>query len=136
MHKEIFVNLAVDDLPRSKAFYERLGMTINPQFSNEQGACVVISEHIHVMLLTKGFFKTFTDKALADTGKTVQALLCLSCESRAEVDAVVAKALAAGAKAPRPVQDHGFMYSHGFEDLDGHTWELMYMDMAAAPTQL
>ena len=136
MHKEIFVNLAVDDLPRSKVFFEHLGMTINPQFTNEQGACVVISEHIHVMLLVRDFFKTFTDKALADTGKTVEALLCLSCESRAEVDAVVAKAVAAGATTPRPVQDHGFMYSHGFEDLDGHTWELMYMDMASAPTQM
>jgi len=136
MHKEIFVNLAVDDLPRSKAFFEHLGMTINPQFTNEQGACVVISEHIHVMLLVRDFFKTFTDKALADTGKTVEALLCLSCESRAEVDAVVAKAVAAGATTPRPVQDHGFMYSHGFEDLDGHTWELVYMDMAAVPKQM
>ena len=136
MHKEIFVNLAVNDLPRSKAFFEHLGMTINPQFTNEQGACVVINEHIYAMLLVKDFFKTFTDKAIADTTRTTEALLCLSCESRAEVDAVVAKAVAAGAKTPRSVQDHGFMYSHGFEDLDGHTWELMYMDMAAAPKQM
>ena len=136
MHTQIFVNLAVADLPKSKAFFEHLGMTINPQFSNEQGACVVISEHIYAMLLVKDFFKTFTTKAIADTTKTTEALLCLSCESRAEVDAVVAKAVAAGAKTPRPVQDYGFMYSHGFEDLDGHTWELMYMDMAAAPKQM
>ena len=136
MHTQIFVNLAVADLPKSRAFFEHLGMTINPQFTNEQGACVVISEHIYAMLLVKDFFKTFTDKAIADTTRTTEALMCLSCESRAEVDAVVAKAVAAGAKTPRPLQDHGFMYSHGFEDLDGHTWELMYMDMAAAPKQM
>jgi len=136
MHKQIFVNLAVNDLPKSKAFFERLGFTFNPQFSNDQGACLVISEHIHAMLLTRDFFKTFTDKAIADTSKTVEALLCLSCESRAEVDAVVGKATAAGGKSPRPTQDYGFMYSRSFEDLDGHTWELVYMDMTAAPEQM
>jgi predicted lactoylglutathione lyase len=88
------------------------------------------------MLLVKDFFKTFTDKPIADARRTTEALLCLSCESRAEVDALVARALAAGGKAPRPVQDHGFMYGHGFEDLDGHIWELAYVDMAAAPRQM
>jgi hypothetical protein len=136
MHKQIFVNLAVDDLPRSKAFFTSLGFGFNPQFSNEQGACLVLGENIHAMLLVKDFFKTFTDKPIADARRTTEALLCLSCESRAEVDALVARALAAGGKAPRPVQDHGFMYGHGFEDLDGHIWELAYVDMAAAPRQM
>jgi len=136
MHKQIFVNLAVNDLPRSKAFFESLGLTFNPQFTNDKGACLVISEHIYAMLLVKDFFKTFTDKAIVDTDKATEVLLCLSCESRAEVDAVVAKAVAAGGKTPRPKQDYGFMYSHGFEDPDGHTWELTYMDMAALPKQM
>ena len=133
MHKQIFVNLPVADLPKSKAFFEALGLTINPQFTNEQAACVVISESIYAMLLVKDFFKGFTTKPIADAKTTTEALVCLSCESRAEVDAVVAKALAAGGTAPRPPQDHGFMYGHGFEDLDGHIWELMYMDLSAAP---
>ena len=133
MHKQIFVNLPVADLPKSKAFFEALGLTINPQFTNEQAACVVISESIYAMLLVKDFFKGFTTKPIADAKTTTEALVCLSCESRAEVDSVVAKALAAGGTAPRPPQDHGFMYGHGFEDLDGHIWELMYMDLSAAP---
>ena len=127
MHKQIFVNLPVADLPKSKAFFEALGLTINPQFTNEQAACVVISESIYAMLLVKDFFKGFTTKPIADAKTTTEALVCLSCESRAEVDSVVAKALAAGGTAPRPPQDHGFMYGHGFEDLDGHIWELVYM---------
>ncbi|MDQ3271241.1 MAG: glyoxalase/bleomycin resistance/extradiol dioxygenase family protein, partial [Pseudomonadota bacterium] len=86
-----------------------------------------------VMLLVESFFQTFTKKAIADTSKTTEVLLCLSCESRAGVDEMVRKALAAGGKAPNAPQDHGFMYAHGFEDLDGHIWELAYMDMAAAP---
>ena len=136
MHKQIFVNLAVDDLPRSKAFFTSLGFGFNPQFSNEQGSCLVLGENTYAMLLVKDFFKTFTDKPIADARRTTEALLCLSSESRAEVDALVARAVAAGGKAPRPVQDHGFMYGHGFEDLDGHIWELAYVDMAAAPRQM
>lgn len=133
MHKQIFVNLPVADLPKSKAFFEALGMTINPQFTNEQGACVVIGENIFAMLLSHAFFKSFIDKEIADARQTTEVLTCLSCESRAEVDTVVAKAVAAGGKAHRQPQDHGFMYGHGFEDLDGHIWELAYMDMSAAP---
>ena len=133
MHQQIFVNLPVNDLPESKAFFEALGMTINPQFTNDQAACVVIGENIYAMLLVKDFFKGFTGKPIADATRTTEALMCLSCESRAEVDSVVAKALKAGGTVPRPPQDHGFMYGHGFEDLDGHIWELAYMDMSAAP---
>jgi len=135
MHKQIYVNLPVADLPRSRAFFESLGLHFEPKFSNDQGACLVIQEgSIHAMLLTSDFFKTFTSKPIADATRSTEVLVCLSCESRAEVDALVQKALAAGGTAPRAPQDHGFMYGHGFEDLDGHIWELVYMDPnAAAP---
>ena len=128
MHKQIFVNLAVNDLPRSRAFFESLGMRIDPKFSNDQGVCVVVGENIYAMLLVKDFFKTFTSKPLSDASKQTEVLVCLSCENRAEVDALVAKAVAAGGMAPRAPQEHGWMYGHGFEDLDGHIWELMFMD--------
>lgn len=136
MHQQIFINLPVTDLPRSKAFFESLGLSFNPRFTNDRGACLQIGENIYAMLLTRDFFKTFTDKEIADTSRSTEVLLCLSCESRAEVDAVVARAVAAGATTPRPMQDHGFMYSQAFEDLDGHSWELMFMDLAAAPPQM
>ena len=135
MHKQIFVNLAVADLPKSKAFFESLGLAFNPQFTNEQGACLVLGDNIFAMLLVKDFFKTFTGKPLVDPREATEVLLCVSCESRAEVDAIVAKAVAAGGTAPNAPQDHGFMYGHGFEDLDGHVWELVWMDPSAAPPQ-
>ena len=133
MHKQIFVNLPVADLPKSKAFFEALGLSFNPQFTNDQGASLVIGENIFAMLLGREFFKSFIDKDIADSHKTTEVLTCLSCESRAEVDALVAKAVAAGGKAHRQPRDHGIMYGHGFEDLDGHIWELAYMDMSALP---
>jgi uncharacterized protein len=128
MNKQIFVNLAVKDLDKSKAFFEALGYTFNPQFTNESGACMVIADgSIYAMLLTEPFFKTFVDKPIVQAKEATEVLVCLSCESREEVDALVAKAVAAGGRAPRPPQDHGFMYGHGFEDLDGHVWELAWM---------
>jgi predicted lactoylglutathione lyase len=134
MHKQIYVNLPVADLPRSRAFFESLGLHFEPKFSNDQGACLVIHEGtIHAMLLTQDFFRTFTSKPIADATRSTEVLVCLSCESRDEVDALVKKALAAGGTAPRAPQDHGFMYAHGFEDLDGHIWELVAMDPDAAP---
>ena len=134
MHKQIYVNLPVADLPRARAFFESLGLHFEPKFSNDQGACLVIEKgSIHAMLLTRDFFKTFTSKPIADATRSTEVLVCLSCESRAEVDALVEKALAAGGTAPRAPQDHGFMYAHGFEDLDGHIWELVAMDPEAAP---
>ncbi|WP_235939090.1 VOC family protein [Schauerella aestuarii] len=133
MHKQIFVNLPVADLPRSQAFFGQLGFTFNPQFTNAQAACMVIGENIYAMLLVKDFFAGFTDKPIADATKTSEVLVCLSCESRAEVDDLVARAIAAGGTSPRAPQDHGFMYGHGFQDPDGHIWELMFMDMTAAP---
>lgn len=133
MTRKIFVNLAVKDLPRSRVFFESLGFSFNPQFSNEQGACLVISDDIYAMLLTEPFFQSFTKKPVADAHATTEVLVCLSCDSRAEVDELVRKAIAAGGRAPNAPQDHGFMYGHGFEDLDGHMWELSFMDMAAFP---
>lgn len=134
-NKQIFVNIPIKNMERSKAFFASLGYSFNPQFTNDQGACMVVSDSIYVMLLVEPFFQTFTKKAIVDAHKSTEVLLCLSCESRAEVDDMVRKALAAGGKAPNPSQDHGFMYSHGFEDLDGHVWELAYMDPSAVPPQ-
>lgn len=128
MNKQIFINLAVKDLNKSKAFFEALGYTFNPQFTNDSGACMVIcADSIYAMLLTEEFFQTFTSKQIANARETTEVLTCLSCDSREQVDMLVTKALAAGGTAPRPVQDHGFMYAHSFDDLDGHTWELAYM---------
>lgn len=133
MAKQIYVNLPVKNLEKSVAFFSSLGFEFNPQFTNENATCMIVGEGIYVMLLVENFFKTFTPKTIADARATTEVLLCLSCESRAEIDAQVAKAVAAGGKTPNKPQDHGFMYQHGFEDLDGHLWELAYMDMSAMP---
>lgn len=127
MHKQIYVNLPCRNLPASKAFFEALGYRFNPQFTNEHGACLVLGENLFAMLLTEDFARGFTAKPLVDAKAATEVLVCLSCESREEVDSLVAKARAAGAAVPRPPQDHGFMYGHGFEDLDGHIWELAFM---------
>jgi predicted lactoylglutathione lyase len=128
----IFVNLPVADVARSTAFYEAIGFEKNPQFSNEQASCMVWSDTIYVMLLAHDFYSTFTTKQIADTHKLSAALLCLSQGSRAEVDSITETALAAGGRETREPQDMGFMYGRAFEDLDGHTFETMFMDMAAA----
>ncbi len=134
-NKQIFVNLPVKNLEKTKAFFAALGYTFNAQFTDANAACMVIQEgSIHAMLLVEDFFKTFTTKSLTDTSKSTEVLLCLSCASRAEVDALVAKAVAAGGTTPREPQDYGFMYSHGFQDIDGHLWELAYMDPNAIVT--
>ena len=133
MARKIFVNLPIKDMERSKAFFTALGFSFNPQFTNDQGACMVVADDIYVMLLVEPFFQTFTKKPVSDAKKSTEVLVCLSCDSREEVDTLVKKALAAGATTPNAPQDHGFMYGHGFDDLDGHGWELMWMDPAAAP---
>ena len=136
MARQIFVNLPIKNMERSQAFFRALGFGFNPQFTNEQGACMVINDGAsYAMLLVEPFFQSFTKKPIADARKSTEVLVCLSCESRDEVDALVKKALAAGGTAPNAAQDHGFMYSHGFEDLDGHVWELVWMDPNAAPPQ-
>lgn len=133
MHKQIYVNLPVKNIDRTREFFSALGFSFNPQFSNAQALCMVISDGIYAMLLVEDFFKTFTTKPVADATKVTEVLVCLSCDSRDHVDELVRKALAAGGRAPNPVQDYGFMYGHGFEDLDGHVWELSYMDPNATP---
>ena len=132
MPKLIFVNLPVADLPAAKAFYEAIGAVNNPQFTDETAACMVFSEVIHVMLLTHAKFAQFTPKKIADAHATSEVLICISADSREAVDEITGKALAAGGGEPREPQDYGFMYSRSFEDLDGHIWEPMWMDMAAA----
>lgn len=135
MSRQIYVNLPVADLARTVAFFTALGFSFNPQMSNDDATCMLIGDGSHVMLLTTPFFASFTGKPVADAHAVTEVLVCLSADSRDEVDALVRKAVAAGGSAPRPPQDHGFMYGHGFEDLDGHVWELVYMDLDAAPAR-
>ncbi|WP_405882782.1 VOC family protein [Streptomyces sp. NBC_01136] len=127
----IFVNLAVNDVDTSKKFFTELGYTINPQFSTDDCACVVISDTIIAMLLSKQRYADFTKKEIADPTRTSEVLLCLSAESREKVDELCDKALAAGGSGTREAQDHGHMYGRTFDDPDGHTWEVMWMDPAA-----
>lgn len=127
MPKQIFLNLPVADLPKSKAFYQALGYSLNPQFSGDSGACVIVSETIFVMLCTHAKFREFTPKAICDTTQAVEVLINLHCESRQEVDDLVAKALAAGGTTYDKPEDLGFMYSHSFLDPDGHGWGLFHI---------
>jgi predicted lactoylglutathione lyase len=131
MATKIFVNLPVKNLDHSVAFFTKLGFTFNPQFTNEQATCMIVSEDIFVMLLVEDFFKTFTKKEISDATKTTEVLLGLSADSREQVDEMVNKAVKAGGKTPNDKQDQGFMYGWGFEDLDGHLWEVFYMDPSA-----
>jgi len=135
MATKIFVNLPVKDLKRSMDFYTRLGYSFNPQFTDDKAACMVISEDIYTMLLVEEFFRTFTKKAIADASNTTEVILSLSANSRQEVEETVKKAVAAGGTTPNDPQDHGFMYQHGFQDPDGHLWELVYMDPSAMEQQ-
>ena len=132
MIKQIFINLPVADLPKSIAFFKALGFSLNPQMSDDAGACIVVSDTISVMLATHTRFRDFTPKAVCDTSKAVEVLLNLSCERRDEVDSLVTKALAAGGSTYDKPEDLGFMYSHSFVDPDGHGWGLFHMsDMSA-----
>jgi len=133
MATQIFVNLPVKDLNKSIEFFTKLGFTFNPQFTNENATCMVVSDTIYVMLLVEKFFKTFIKKEICDTSKYTESIICLSAENKAKVDELVSKAVAAGGTTPNPKQDLGFMYGHGFQDLDGHLWEVNWMDMSAAP---
>ena len=130
MATQIYVNLPVKSLAKSVEFFGQLGYKFNPQFTNDNGACMIVSDDIYVMLLVEPFFKTFTPKQICDATHSTEVLVCLSCESRDQVDDLVLKAVAAGATTPMPAVDHGFMYGHGYQDLDGHQWELISM----APT--
>jgi len=131
MASKIFVNLPVADLEKSMGFFKALGFGFNPQFTDDNAACMVVSDDIFVMLLVRDFFKTFTPKAISDAKTSTEVLLCLSRESRQEVDETVRNAVAAGGSTYSEPKDHGFMYQHGFQDPDGHIWELVWMDPAA-----
>jgi len=132
MARQIFVNLPVKDLKRSVTFFTALGYAFDPKFTDDNATCMIVGENIFVMLLVERFFQTFTEKTLCDATKSTEVLVCLSCDSRAHVDQLVARAVAAGGTTPSQPQDHGFMYGHGFQDLDGHLWELVYMEPAGA----
>nr|WSY51389.1 VOC family protein [Streptomyces sp. NBC_00886] len=127
----IFVNLAVNDVDASRKFFTELGYSINPQFSTDDCAYVVISDTIVAMLLSKKRYSDFTKKEIADSTTTSEVLLCLSAESREKVDELVGKAIASGGTDNDDAIDHGFMYGRSFDDLDGHGWEVMWMDPAA-----
>jgi uncharacterized protein len=131
MDTKIFVNLPVSNLKKSIEFFTKLGFTFNPQFTDETATCMIIGEDIFVMLLTKEKFKTFTPKEIVDATKSTEVLVGLSAESRDRVDELVRQAVAAGGTTYNEPQDHGFMYGHGFQDLDGHIWEVFYMDPSA-----
>jgi uncharacterized protein len=131
MATKIFVNLPVRDLKRSMDFFGKLGFTFNSQFNDETAACMIISEDIYVMLLTENKFKTFTPKKICDATESTEVLVCLSSGSRDEVNEVVRKAVAAGGTNYKEPEDHGFMYGHGFQDLDGHIWEVVFTEPSA-----
>lgn len=131
MGTRIFVNLPVKRLNKSIEFFTQLGFSFNPQFTDETATCMIVSDDIFVMLLTEEKFKTFTPKPICDATKSTEVLVALSCESRPKVDEMVRQAVAAGGTTYNKAQDHGFMYSHGFQDLDGHIWEVFYMDPGA-----
>ena len=131
MSTKIFVNLPVKNLDASKAFFAKLGYSFNPQFTDATAACMVISDDIYAMLLTETRFKDFTPKVISDAKHATEVLVALSCESRTHVQEMVSKAASAGGHIYAESKDYGFMYQHGFEDLDGHIWELMWMDPSA-----
>lgn len=126
--RKLFVNIQVKDLQRSMDFFSRLGFTFNKQFTDEKAACMVVSEDAYFMLLTEPFFRSFTKRPASDPNKQTEAMYALSCNSRAEVDDMVRKAIDAGGSHAMDPQDHGFMYGWSFYDIDGHHWEVMWMD--------
>ncbi|GAA3404240.1 VOC family protein [Paenibacillus hodogayensis] len=128
---KIFVNLPVKDLKQTMAFFSGLGFEFNPQFTDDNAACMVISEHIFAMLLVEPFFRTFTTKEVADASRTAEVIVALSASSREQVDEIVNKALSTGGKPSKDKTDHGFMYAWSFQDIDGHLWEVIYMDESA-----
>jgi len=128
MTTQIFVNLPVKSLDQSVQFFTQLGFKFNSEFTDETTTCMIVEDNIFVMLLMHDRFKTFTPNAICDARESTEVLVCLSRESRAAVDEMVKKAVAAGGNTYKEPEDHGFMYGHGFQDLDGHIWELVYME--------
>ena len=133
MATKIFVNLPVKDLNKSIEFFTQLGFTFNQQFTDETATAMIIAENIYVMLLVEKRFKDFTKNEIADAFRYTESIICIDAESREKVDEMVQNAIKGGGTAPNEKQDHGWMYGHGFQDLDGHLWEVAYMDTAAIP---
>ncbi|TWI84005.1 VOC family protein [Chitinophaga japonensis] len=133
MATKIFINLPVKELTKSMNFFSALGFSFNPQFTDDKAACMVISDHIFAMLLTDAYFTTFTPKKVCDTKTTTEVLIALDAASKEEVQQYVHKARQAGARIYAEPQDHGWMYQHSFEDIDGHQWEIIYMDETQLP---
>jgi uncharacterized protein len=128
---KIFVNLPVKDLNKTLEFFTKLGFKFNPQFTDENATCMIVGDDIFVMLLVEKFFKTFTKKQISDTSKNTEVIVALSVEGREKVDQMINKAIEAGGRESREPQDHGWMYGRSFEDIDGHLWEIIYMDESA-----
>ena len=133
MASQLFLNLPVQDLQRSVGFFTALGFTFNPDFTDENATCMVVNENAYVMLLVEAYFKTFTAKEVASTKGSAEAIIAYSVGSREAVDQAVRTALNNGGSASQDVQDYGFMYSHSFQDPDGHLWEVFWMDPAGPP---
>lgn len=131
--RQLYVNIPVKDVARSKTFFAKLGFSFEPKFTDDKAACMIVNEHAYFMLLSEAFFKTFTKKDLADPTTHIEGLFAISCESRADVDALVKAAVEAGGSPAMPPADHGFMYGWSFCDPDGHQWEVLWMDPAASP---
>lgn len=131
MNTKIFVNLPVKNLNKSIEFFTKIGFSFNPQFTDENATCMIIGEDIFIMLLVEDFFKKFIKKEISDATKSTEVIVSLSADSREKVNELADKALAAGGKSYSDPMDQGFMYQRGFEDLDGHLWEIAYMDMSA-----
>ncbi len=136
MVKQIFVNLPVKDLNKTIDFFTNIGFEFNPQFTDENATCMIIGENIFAMLLVEKFFKTFIPKDISDAKNSTEVILALSVENREEVDEMITKAIKAGGREPRKPQDHGWMYSRAFEDIDGHIWEVFCMDMDKMPQEM
>ena len=133
--KQIFVNLPVKNLDKSIEFFTKVGFKFNPQFTDKNATCMIIGENIFAMLLVEDFFKTFIKKPISDAKKSTEVLLALSVDSRKEADEIAIKAIKAGGTEPRPAQDYGWMYGRSFQDLDGHIWEVFYMDESKRPKE-
>jgi len=136
MVKQIFVNLPVKDLNKTMDFFTNIGFEFNSQFTDENATCMIIGENIFAMLLVEKFFKKFTPKEISDAKKSTEVLLALAVDSREEADEMMAKAIKAGGREPREPQDHGWMYSRAFEDINGHIWEVFFMDMNKMPQEM
>ncbi|MBS7252607.1 VOC family protein [Flavobacterium branchiicola] len=136
MKTKIFLNLAVKDLNQAITFFNELGFTVNPKFTNDKGACIVISENINVMLLVKEFYQTFTEKQICDSTTTSEVLISISLDTREKVDEMIGKAVKAGGTEYLQAKDYGWMYQRSFLDLDGHHWEIFFMDESQIPAEM